>query len=91
MLSRSSDDVPEPIGASAAGAAFWWVVLVLQDKHPRLSFHTIKRDPASVELEVLRGFRSCGEAIVDFGDDRIRGLECQVEGGVMVFNINPAW
>ena len=80
MLSRSSDDVPEPIGASAAGAAFWWVVLVLRDKLPRLSFHTIKQDPASVVLEVLRGFRSCGEAKVDLGDGCIRGFECISRG-----------
>ena len=36
----------------------------------------IKQDPVSVELEVLGEFRSWGEAIVDFGDDCIRGLEC---------------
>ena len=74
MLSRSSDDVPEPIGTSAAGAAFWWVVLVLRDKHPLLSFHMIKRDPASVK--VSRGFRSWVKAIMDLGDGCIRGLEC---------------
>ena len=86
MLSRSSDDASESIGASAAGAAFW-ECRFSTSRHRS----TIKRDHASVELEVLSELRSQGEGIVDFGDDRIRGLECQVEGGVMVFNINPAW
>ena len=44
-----------------------------------------------MELEVFSEFRSKGEAIGDFGNDRIRGLECKVEGGVMVSNSNRPW
>ena len=36
------------------------IILVLRDKHPRLSFGTIARDPASVEPEVLGEFGGWG-------------------------------
>ena len=44
-----------------------------------------------MEFEILGEFKSWGEALVDFGDDCIRGLECKVEERVIVSNSNPAW
>ena len=38
MLSHSSDDAPEPIGASAAGVAFWEGRLVTSRQIPSLIF-----------------------------------------------------